>query len=534
MEDKLKKDLEFLSFDPLNCLLTVKKGLVPGMRVEGRVWVSEILYKQLLDELEHYHRNENKSYFPAIYQIGNVAGLPGICGYSFGLPDIHTGYGFAIGHVAAMDINDPEATVTPGGVGFDINCGVRMLRSNIHLKELRPLQEKLCDSLFEGIPVGVGGRSKFTLPSGDDGNDDHPSSPLSMDALRQVLKDGMKWSTENGISWPEDSERCEEGGCVEIRNPKNIIKVSQRAEARGLTQLGTLGSGNHYVEVQAVDEIYDEVAAKAMGIEFVGQICIMIHCGSRGLGHQVAKDAIQTIEDPNTDPSHIHIPANDGMLACSKINSPLGQLYLDQMAAASNFAYVNRSVIAQQIRKSFASVFGKDARKDLDMHQIYDVSHNVAKIEKHHVPLAHDLSVSEEKTLLVHRKGATRAFPPNHPDLPSCYREIGQPVLVGGSMGTCSYVLTGTAEGMQKSFGSTCHGAGRALGRHEMKKRLSSEQVLERLKEKNISIRVGNPSSIAEEAPESYKDVVDVVDVCHRNNLSRKAFKLIPICVIKG
>lgn len=529
VEKRLQRDMEYLSFNGEEALLTIKRGLVPDMRVEGRVWVSENLYKQLLNELEYYHKNENKTYFPALYQIGNVAGLPGICGYSIGLPDIHTGYGFAIGHVAAMDIDDPEATVTPGGVGFDINCGVRMLKSNIHLKDLRPLQEKLCDSLFDNIPVGVGGRSKFTLPDGND----HPS-PLSMDDLRMVLKDGMKWSIEKKISWPEDGERCEEGGCVKIRDPKNIIKVSQRAEARGLTQLGTLGSGNHYVEVQAVEEIYDYTSAKAMGITFIGQICIMIHCGSRGLGHQIAKDAIEAIQDPQTPSCHCHIPQNDSMLACSKINSPLGSLYLDQMAAASNFAYVNRSVIAQQVRKSFSDVFEKDSRSELEMYQIYDVSHNVAKVEKHFVPSENDSSLMIEKNLLVHRKGATRAFPPHHPDLPLCYKEIGQPVLVGGSMGTCSYVLTGTNEGMQKTFGSTCHGAGRALGRHEMKKKLSAESVFERLKEKNISIRVGSPSSISEEAPESYKDVVDVVDVCHRNNLSRKAFKLIPICVIKG
>lgn len=350
-----------------------------------------------------------------------------------GLPDIHTGYGFAIGHVAAFDMDDPEAIVSPGGVGYDINCGVRMLRTNLLVDDVLPVQQALTDAMFARVPVGVGGKNAEVT--------------IDLDDLRDLLKRGMGWAVERGFAWPEDVERCEERGCVPI--PEAVkITGNQRAEARGMPQLGTLGSGNHYAEVQRVTDIYDEEAARAMGIRSVGQICIMIHCGSRGLGHQFADDAIKKMA---VSMERDRIAVNDPMLACTRIQSEEGQRYLGHMAAASNFAYVNRSIIAHRIRQAFQDVFHRSPR-DMDMATVYDVAHNIAKIEKHVVD-------GREHTLLVHRKGSTRAFPPGHPDLPPEYRLIGQPVLVGGSMGTCSYVLTGTEKGMQETFGSTCHGA---------------------------------------------------------------------------
>lgn len=523
---KLERDMQHVTHAEL--VLHVEKGLVPNMRVPGRVYVGEGLRGQLLEELRHFHASGNTSFLPALYQIGNAASLPGAVGASIGLPDIHTGYGFAIGHVVAFDMDDPEAVVSPGGVGFDINCGVRMLRTNLTLDQVRPVQQALTDAIFERVPVGVGGRNR---------------EPISLAELRQVLQEGMRWAVARGFAWPEDAEFCEERGCISIGALPSLQLVNQRAEARGLPQLGTLGSGNHYAEVQAVTDIYDAEAARAMGIHQPGQICIMIHCGSRGLGHQYADDAIKVMDKAMRRDG---ITLNDPMLACTRITSPEGQTYLGQMAAASNFAYVNRSIIAHRIREAFSHVFGRSPR-DLDMATVYDVAHNIAKVERHVVEGA-------PRTLLVHRKGATRAFPPGHPDLPAAYQHIGQPVLVGGSMGTCSYVLTGTEQGMRETMGTTCHGAGRAHSRHQMKKLLSPQEVKDDLRAKGITFRVGSDGSLAEEAPSSYKDVTQVVEICkrprsdaaaaliirmsgalgHRAGISKKAFRLEPVCVVKG
>lgn len=394
--------------------------------------MSSQLAEQLLEELGHFRTSKNTSFLPALQQIGNAAALPGIVGASVGLPDIHTGYGFAIGHVAAFDMDDPEAIVSPGGVGYDINCGVRMLRTNLAIHDLLPVQQALTDAIFDRVPVGVGGKNEAIR--------------INLKQLRAILHQGMNWAIEMEYAWPEDAEYCEERGRISIS--EDVQLCNQRAEARGVPQLGTLGSGNHYVEVQKVTDIYDVEAATAMGIHSIGQICIMIHCGSRGLGHQFADDAIKKMTHSMEKEG---ILVNDPMLACTRIHSKEGQNYLSQMAAASNFAYVNRSIIAHRIREAFEAIFQRSAR-EMDMATVYDVAHNVAKVEKH-------LVEGRERTLLVHRKGATRAFPPGHPDLPLAYRHIGQPVLVGGSMGTCSYVLTGTEKGMQETFGSTCHGA---------------------------------------------------------------------------
>jgi tRNA-splicing ligase RtcB (3'-phosphate/5'-hydroxy nucleic acid ligase) len=336
-----------------------------------------------------------------------------------GMPDIHSGYGFAIGNVAAFDMNDPLAVVSPGGVGFDINCGVRLIRTNLTEKDVLPVKEVLAQSIFDHIPVGVG--SKGVIPT-------------TSSTLEEALEMGLDWSERQGYAWPEDKEHCEEYGRMLNADPS---KVSARAKKRGLPQLGTLGAGNHYAEVQVVDEIFDRPAAHSMGLTHKGQICIFIHSGSRGLGHQVATDALISMEKAMAR-DHIHL--NDRQLACARISSEEGQNYLAAMAAAANYAWVNRQSMTFLVRQSFAKVFNSTP-DDLDMSVVYDVSHNIAKIEEH-------ILQNRLHRLLVHRKGATRAFPPHHPLLPVDYQMTGQPVLIGGTMGTCSYVLTGTEKGV--------------------------------------------------------------------------------------
>ena len=463
----------------------------------------------LFEELRQYHENQGKTFPPALLQVANVASLPGIVGASIGLPDIHSGYGFAIGNTAAFDTENEEAIVSPGGVGFDINCGVRMLRTNLNVSSLTEItKEALCDALFDTIPVGVGTKGPINLTGTE---------------INEMIERGMPWAVERGYAWPEDLKVTEQNGSI-----PGAIAVKVSAKARGRAgQLGTLGSGNHYVEVQAVEEIHDAESARAMGINEIGQICIMIHCGSRGFGHQIASDFVASMQE-----SALISELNDPQLACMPISSPQGQAYLSSMAAAANFAFVNRSVIAKQVRSAFESIFGGSAR-EMDMFQVYDVAHNIATVEEHEI-CGDGEKGKQKRRLLVHRKGSTRAFPPGHPDLPEAYQICGQPVLVGGSMGTCSYVLTGTHEAMRQTFGSTCHGAGRAVSRSSSRKVLSSQEVFNDLAGKGISIRVASHASIAEEAPGAYKDVNQVVEICHSMNLSRKCFKLVPIAVIKG
>eukprot|EP00741_Cyanophora_paradoxa_P014754 tig00020824_g14232.t1 len=448
----------------------IKTGFVPNMKVPGTFYVNEFLRELVFEELEQHCRAGGfGGFLPAVKQIANVAALPGIVGHSIGLPDVHSGYGFAIGNVAAFDMDDPRSIVSPGGVGFDINCGVRLIRTNLTEKEVGPVKEQLCQSLFDHIPVGVGSQGVIPTTSKD---------------LEEVLEMGMDWSLREGYAWAEDKEHCEEYGRMLQADP---TKVSSRAKKRGLPQLGTLGAGNHYAEIQVVDEIFDKNAAKKMGVDRIGQVCVMIHSGSRGLGHQVATDAL--------------------------------------MAAAANYAWVNRSSMTFLTRQAFAKQFNSTP-DDLDMHVIYDVSHNIAKVEEHMVG-------GKPKRLLVHRKGSTRAFPPQHPLIPVDYQFTGQPVLIGGTMGTCSYVLTGTDKGMEDTFGSTCHGAGRAQSRNKSRGRdgeyldslkLDYTDVLEALKEKGIAIRVASPKLVMEE----------VVNTCHDAGISRKCIKLRPIGVVKG
>eukprot|EP00940_MAST-03C_sp_MAST-3C-sp2_P000287 g287.t1 len=484
----------------------IDTGFVPNMNVKGRFYVNKTLEPLMFEELKHYTNASGfGGFLPAVKQIANVASLPGIVGSSIGLPDIHSGYGFAIGNVAAFDMEDPNAVVSPGGVGFDINCGVRLLRTNLSLKDVLPVKEKLTQTLFDHIPVGVGSKGIIPTKSKD---------------LIDALEMGMDWSLREGYAWAEDKEHTEEYG--RMLNADHT-KVSRRAKKRGLPQMGTLGAGNHYCEVQVVDEIFDKFAASKMGIERRDQVCIMIHSGSRGLGHQVATDALVAME---TAMARDKIKTNDRQLACARIQSEEGQNYLKAMSAAANYAWVNRSSMTFLVRQAFAKVF-ESTPDDLDMHLVYDVSHNIAKIERHIVD-------GKPRKLLVHRKGSTRAFPPHHPLIPVDYQFVGQPVLIGGTMGTCSYVLTGTDRGMRETFGSTCHGAGRAMSRAKSRRSLSYETVLSNLSKKGISIRVASPKLVMEEAPESYKDVTQVVDTCHHAGISKKAVRLRPIAVVKG
>lgn len=469
-----KEELSYLKLvSP--CRYDIAEGFVPNMRAPGTFYVNEILAPLVKAELERAcsQPSQTGGFLPAVKQIANVSSLPGIVSRSIAMPDVHSGYGFAIGNVAAFDMDDPQAVVSPGGVGFDINCGVRLIRTNLTEDLVAPLKEVLAQTLFDHIPVGVG--SKGIIPT-------------TLKSLEEALELGMDWSLRQGYAWPEDKEHCEENGRMLQADPG---KVSKRAKKRGLSQLGTLGAGNHYAEIQVVDEIFDEHAATTMGITTVGQVVVMIHSGSRGLGHQVATDALQHMEKAM---ARDKIEVNDRQLACARISSQEGQDYLAGMAAAANFAWVNRSSMTFLARQAFAKVFGKTP-DELDMHVIYDVSHNIAKVETHIVD-------GTMRKLLVHRKGATRAFPPHHPLIPCDYQFTGQPVLVGGTMGTCSYVLLGTDQGMRETFGSTCHGAGRAQSRSACRRQLNYEEVLNNLQEKGIAIRVASPKLVTEEAPE--------------------------------
>lgn len=360
--------------------------------------MNEPLEKLMLDELKTSCRPGGiGGFLPGVKQIANVAALPGIVGRSIGLPDVHSGYGFAIGNMAAFDTSDPLAIVSPGGVGFDINCGVRLIRTNLFEKDVQPVKEQLTQALFDHIPVGVGSKGII---------------PMNAKDLEEALEMGMDWSLREGYAWAEDKEHCEEYGRMLTADPN---KVSMKAKKRGLPQLGTLGAGNHYAEIQVVEEIYDKQNAFTMGIESIGQVCVMIHSGSRGFGHQVATDALLIMEKAM---KRDKIEVNDRQLACARINSEEGQDYLKSMAAAANFAWVNRSSMTFLSRQAFAKTFNSTP-DDLDMHVIYDVSHNIAKIEQHLVD-------NKPKTLLVHRKGSTRAFPPHHPLIPVDYQVFNQ------------------------------------------------------------------------------------------------------------
>ena len=468
----------------------IPRSYKAGMVVPGLIFASESM-------LHHIWKER------ALEQVANVAFLPGIVDHSLAMPDIHWGYGFPIGGVAATRVND--GVVSPGGVGFDINCGVRLLRTNLTREEVTPKIKQLIAELYVNIPSGLGSKGKIRV---------------SEKELNQVLVKGSRWALEQGYGEAEDIVATEESGCLKGANPD---KVSSKAKKRGIPQLGTLGSGNHFLEVEVVDEIYDRDTAKAMGIDGVGQVLILIHTGSRGFGHQVCSDYIRVL---GTAVSRYGISLPDRQLACAPVNSPEGEDYLQAMACAANYAWTNRQCIAHWTRECFARVLGKSQR-ELGLEQVYDVCHNIAKIEEHTVD-------GKKQMLCVHRKGATRAFPAGHPDIPDIYRNIGQPVLIPGDMGRCSYIAVGTETAMEQSFGSTCHGAGRVQSRAAARRSIRGADVVRALAARGITVKAGSMSSIAEEASEAYKDVTEVVDITHKAGISRKIVKAVPIGVIKG
>jgi tRNA-splicing ligase RtcB (3'-phosphate/5'-hydroxy nucleic acid ligase) len=469
----------------------VPQGAVPGMRVPGIVFATEEMALKAVEDR-------------AVEQVANVATLPGVVRASYAMPDIHWGYGFPIGGVAATD-PARGGVVSPGGVGFDIACGVRLVRSDLEWeRDVRDRKGELVHILGQRIPRGVGTKGRLRLSGGE---------------LDRVLRDGVGFPISRGIGWEEDAEFCEDRGVLEEARPE---QVSDRAKERGSPQLGSLGAGNHFLEVQVVEEVFDERAANAMGL-FVGQVCAMLHSGSRGIGHQTCTDALKVIDGVMRQ---VGIEVPDRQLACVPVEHEAARAYLGAMAAAANYARANRHVLTDGVRDSFERVLGRSAR-DLGLFLVYDVAHNLAKLEEHEVD-------GERRTLCVHRKGATRAFGPGHPDLPDRYRSIGQPVIIPGSMGTASYVLVGTAEAEGRAFASTCHGAGRAMSRTKAKKVMSGAELRTSLEERGITVAASQWRLLAEEAPYAYKDVSEVVDACEGAGLSRKVARLRPVGVVKG
>jgi tRNA-splicing ligase RtcB len=468
----------------------IRRSYKEGMLVPGLIYASEKMLGQIWED-------------KACQQVVDVSFLPGIVGNSLAMPDIHWGYGFPIGGVAATRVRD--GVVSPGGVGFDINCGVRLLRTNLSVEEVKPRIEQLIYALFSNVPSGLGSEGRLRI---------------SQKELEKVLQKGASWAVEQGMGESEDILFTEESGCLKGADPD---KVSEKAKKRGLAQLGTLGSGNHFLEIQVVDKIYEPETARAMGILEAGQVLVLIHTGSRGLGHQVCDDYIRVMGSA-VQRYGINLP--DRQLACAPVRSPEGQDYMAAMACAANYAWVNRQCITHWVRESFIKVLGKSPR-ELGLEQIYDIAHNIAKIENHIVE-------GKNESLCVHRKGATRAFPKGHPDLPAIYRNIGQPVLIPGDMGRYSYIAVGTETAMKETFGSTCHGAGRLQSRSAAKKGLRGSDIAFKLAQRGIVVKCDSMGALAEESSESYKDVADVVDVADRAGISRKIARAVPLGVIKG
>jgi tRNA-splicing ligase RtcB len=462
-----------------------------GMRVPVRIFASE----ELLESIERDN---------AVQQAINVAHMPGIVGASLAMPDAHWGYGFPIGGVAAFD---PEqgGVISPGGIGFDINCGVRMIRTDLAEGDVRPRIQELVNALFEHVPCGVGSsRAIRKLSEGD---------------LGRVCAEGARWAVESGFGLPEDLERTEAGGALDGADPGAI---SQKARQRGMPQMGTLGSGNHFLEIDVVDKVFDAAAADAFGVA-EGQVALQLHCGSRGFGHQVCTDYLKTMQKATRDYG-IEVP--DRQLACAPADSPEGKRYFSAMACAANYAWANRQTILALAARALEDVLGGD-REALGLRQIYDVCHNIAKFEEHETPAG-------KRTLCVHRKGATRAFPPGHPETPEAYRGVGQPVLIPGDMGTASYLLVGTDVAMRQTWGSTCHGAGRVMSRKGAIRKAAGRSIKSELRERGVTVRYEGRTTLAEEMPEAYKDVDEVVDAMHRTGVTRKVARLRPIGVIKG
>ncbi len=433
-------------------------------------------------------------------QASNVARLPGIEKAAMVMPDGHYGYGFPIGGVAAF--SSENGVVSPGGVGYDINCGVRLLTTDLSENELRPRLRQLVDSLFNNVPSGVGSKSSLRLSIGE---------------LEEVAVLGAGWAINEGLGLREDLRHMEENGAIEGANPE---KVSVRAKSRGRNQLGTLGAGNHFLEVQAVDKIFDPQAASKFGVVEEGQITVMIHCGSRGFGHQIASDYIKTML-PAASKYGIKLP--DKELACSPLESKEARDYFGAMYSAVNFAFCNRQVIAHWVRQTFSRVFGRE----VDMPLTYDVCHNIAKFEDH-------LLNGEMRNLCVHRKGATRAFPAGRKEIPDVYQDVGHPVLIPGDMGTSSYLLVGTKRGLEETFGSTCHGAGRIMSRSKAIKSFQGSKLKGELESRGIFVKASHPKMLAEEAPKAYKDVDDVIESVELSGISRAVARMKPVGVVKG
>ncbi len=460
-----------------------------GMRVPVRLYADERLLKAALGD-------------KSLQQAINASMLPGLVSHVTVMPDVHQGYGFPIGGVAATRL--PSGVVSPGAIGYDINCGVRLLSSEVGLEEAQPFLSDLATALYRNCPSGVGVGGNLRLSAKD---------------LDRVCREGSQWALKNGFANEDDIARTEESGRIPGADPS---AVSPRAKQRGRPQLGTLGAGNHFVEVDVVDEIFDEQAAAAMGLT-VGQLAVQIHCGSRGFGHQICSDYVREFQ-PAVKRYKIQLP--DRELVCAPLDSPEGKRYMAAMACAANYAFANRQIMAQHVRRSFEETLGGRVA-DWDLTQVYDIAHNMGKIEEHRVE-------GELVKVCVHRKGATRAFGPGYEGLPEEYRSLGQPVLVPGSMGTASWVLLGTEGSMEQSFGSTCHGAGRVMSRKRAKKTVRGDRLKAELESRGINIRAGSMPGLAEEAPLAYKDVDAVVEVVARAGIAKKVARLRPVAVIKG
>ncbi len=485
MEMVAKSELRRLSQN----LWEIPRSYRDDMRAPARIYADEELLEKALGD-------------KSVEQLINSATLPGVVKCAIAMPDIHQGYGFPIGGVVATRLSD--GVISPGGVGYDINCGVRLLASAALCDEVRPFLKELASALYHNCPSGVGAHGRLKLNEQE---------------LEQVMTGGARWALDHGMARAEDLARTEESGAIRGADPAN---VSERARERGRSQVGTLGAGNHFIEVDRVAQVYDGEAAERLGL-VPEQVVVQIHCGSRGFGHQVCEDYVRDFQ-PVVRRYGIELP--DRELVCAPIESPEGRAYFGAMACAANFAFANRQVLAHNIRRSFEEVLAGKV-PEFDLHQVYDIAHNMAKVEEHEVE-GHRLRVC------VHRKGATRAFGPGTPGLPDDLRDLGQPVLIPGSMGTESYVLLGTPGSMQQTFGSTCHGAGRLLSRSRSRKMVRGERLRQELEERGIVVRAGSMADFAEEAPLAYKDVSRVVEVVQAAGIGQKVARLEPVAVIKG
>ena len=470
-------------------LYEIPKSYRADMRVPARFYANGALLEKALQDR-------------SLEQLVNTATLPGVVKWALAMPDIHQGYGFPIGGVVATKL--PNGIISPGGVGYDINCGVRLLASDASEEEIRPYLEELASALYNYVPSGVGVKGFVKL---------------SDQELDRLMVEGARWALERGYARPEDIRHTEEGGAMKGADPS---KVSKKARERGRAQVGTLGAGNHFAEIDVVDEVFDEEVAAAFGL-WEGQVVVQIHCGSRGFGHQICTDYVQLFQKAIRK---YGITLPDRELVCAPFDTPEGQSYFAAMVAAANYAWANRQLLTHQARQAFEEVLAGKV-KGFDLRVVYDVAHNIAKREVHEID-------GKKVEVLVHRKGATRAFPAGHQAIPEDYRDYGQPVLVPGSMGTASWVLVGTPSAMDTTFGSSCHGAGRMMSRRQATKQVHGRELIAELSEVGIVVRAGSMRGVAEEAPFAYKDVDLVVEVVHSAGIARKVARLRPIAVVKG